>query len=285
MTNLFKTILLGLTLVLCTVCRADSPETASARPDETDLPDRGGATLPRRHPGTVRFMTYNVRIFCEMAHPNAGKVVESVPAIRDRLIGIIDRADADFVALQEVDCRTERSGWDDQVRRLAEGTGMYGTFVDAIDRSKGKYGVGLLSREKPLHVERIQLPGSEELRVMMIAEFADCCIVCTHFSLTPEDRKTSVGILMNACANITKPILIGGDFNETPADGAISMMKRHFMLLSDPEPSYPADAPQWCLDYVWGLNLSEDAGAVRQKILLDEKEASDHRPWIVDVEL
>lgn len=91
MTTLFKTILLGLTLALCTVCRADSPKTASARPNETDLPGGGGATLPRKHPGTVRFMTYNVRIFCGMAHPNAGKVVESAPAIRDRLIGIIDR--------------------------------------------------------------------------------------------------------------------------------------------------------------------------------------------------
>lgn len=276
---------MGLTLAFCTVCRADSLESAPARPDETSRSDRSEMALPGKHPGTVRFMTYNVRIFCGMAHPNVGKVVESVPAIRDCLIEIINRADADFVVLQEVDCQTERSGWDDQVERLAKGTGMYGTFVGAIDRSKGKYGVGLLSREKPLHVKRIQLPGSEELRVMMIAEFTDCCVVCTHFSLTPEDRKTSVGILMDACANITKPILIGGDFNETPTGEAIGMMRRHFTLLSDPEPSYPADAPKWCLDYVWELNLSEGTGAVRQKVLLDEKKASDHRPWIVDVEL
>ena len=277
MKNILKTSLLGLMLAFCSACRADNPETAR--------PGHGEATLPRKHPETVRFMTYNVRIFCGMTHPNVGKTVESVPAIRDRLTSLINWADADFVALQEVDYQTERSGWDDQVGRLAEETGMYGTFVDAIDRSKGKYGVGLLSREKPLHVKRIQLPGSEELRVMMIAEFTDCCVVCTHFSLTPEDRVTSVGILTAACEGITKPILIGGDFNETPADAAIGMMKRRFTLLTDPEPSYPADAPQWCLDYVWGMNLSEGADAVRQKILLDEKEASDHRPWIVDVKL
>lgn len=285
MTNLFKTSLLGLMLALCTVCRADSPETAPARPNEPSGPGCGETILPRKHPETVRFMSYNVRIFCGMAHPNAGKVVESAPAVRDRLSGIINRVGADFVALQEVDFMTERSGWDDQVGRLAKGAGMYGTFVDAIDRSKGKYGVGLLSREKPLRVKRIQLPGSEELRVMMIAEFTDCYVICTHFSLTPEDRITSVEILTAACEGITKPILIGGDFNETPADAAIGMMKRRFTLLTDPEPSYPADAPQWCLDYVWGMNLSEGADAVRQKILLDEKEASDHRPWIVDVKL
>ena len=46
MTKLFKTFLMGLTLAFCTVCRADSLESAPARPDETSRSDRSEMALP-----------------------------------------------------------------------------------------------------------------------------------------------------------------------------------------------------------------------------------------------
>lgn len=242
-------------------------------------------TMPRSSDIAVRIMTYNVRIFCGMAHANSGQTVESIPTIRDRLIDIINWADPDFVALQEVDLNTVRSGRDDQVGRLAKGTGMYGTFVDAIDRSKGKYGIGLLSREKPLSVKRVQLPGSEERRVMMIAEFSKCYVVNAHFSLTPADRVTSAGMLIYECMNISKPILIAGDLNETPNSSAISLLKQNFVMLTSETFTHPADVPLWCLDYIFGANLSKGAAGIRHRVLLEEKEASDHRPSVVDIEL
>lgn len=242
-------------------------------------------TLPRLSASAVRMMTYNVRIFCGMAHENSGKTVESVPAVRDRLIEIINWTNPDFVALQEVDLNTVRSGRDDQVARLAEGTGMYGTFVDAIDRSKGKYGIGLLSRKKPLNVQRVQLPGTEERRVMMIVEFSDCYVVNAHFSLTPADRVTSANMLIDKCKDISKPILIAGDLNDTPNSSAISLLKQKYTRLTSDIFTHPADVPLWCLDYIFGANLSKGASGIKRMILLDEKEASDHRPWVVDIEL
>lgn len=240
-------------------------------------------TKPRTDPDAIRVVSYNVRIFCGMDLPNAGRVVESDSLSRGRLIKLLRWMDADFIALQEVDYLTERSGWDDQVGRLAEGTGLHGTFVDAIDRSKGKYGIGLLSREKPVSVKRIQLPGSEELRVMMVAEFKDCYVINTHFSLVESDRAKSVEILSKECEGLYKPVIVCGDFNEAWEGANIKELSGRLTLLTDPLPSYPADNPKSCLDYVWGLGISEDA--VCRKVLLDEPKASDHRPWIVDVKL
>lgn len=251
---------------------------------EPSTPSRTSmSTKPRTDPDAIRVVSYNVRIFCGMDLPNAGRVVESDSLSRRRLIKLLRWMDADFIALQEVDYLTERSGWDDQVRRLAEGTGLHGTFVDAIDRSKGKYGIGLLSREKPISVKRIQLPGSEELRVMMVAEFKDCYVINTHFSLVEGDRAKSVEILSKECEGLSKPVIVCGDFNETWEGANIKDLSGRFTLLTDPLPSYPADNPKSCLDYVWGHGIGKDA--VRRKVLLDEPKASDHRPWIVDIKL
>jgi endonuclease/exonuclease/phosphatase family metal-dependent hydrolase len=82
--------------------------------------------------------------------------------------------DADVIALQEVDCRLERSGGTDQVAWLADRLGCAGVFVpalmgspddawtevppDGLPDDAGGYGVGLLSRIGLRDVVRTRLP-------------------------------------------------------------------------------------------------------------------------------
>lgn len=138
------------------------------------------------------------------------------------------------MALQELDQGTIRSGGRDTLQELAARTTLTGTYAKAIDYSGGSYGVGILSREKPLSVKRIPLPGREEARVLLMAEFRDYWFCVTHLSLTREDSSASIDMIAALAAKCSKPFFIAGDFNLTPDSEPITRMKKYFILLSDP---------------------------------------------------
>lgn len=151
----------------------------------------------------------------------------------DRTARVIAEAKPDVAALQELDSKTKRSGGKDTLQELAVRTKLTGTYAKAIDYSGGSYGVGLLSREKPLSVKRIPLPGREEARVLLMAEFKDYCFCVTHLSLTREDSNASIDMIAALAAECRKPFFIAGDFNLTPGSEPIARMKKHFIPLSD----------------------------------------------------
>ena len=54
------------------------------------------------------------------------------------------------VGLQEVDSVVNRSGNVDIMKVLSQQTGMYATFGYSIPIGEGKYGNGILTKEKPI---------------------------------------------------------------------------------------------------------------------------------------
>ena len=51
------------------------------------------------------------------------------------------------------------------------------------------------------------LPGREEARALIMAEFEDYIYCCTHLSLTEEDRMTSLEMIKNFAASAKKSFL------------------------------------------------------------------------------
>ena len=98
----------------------------------------------------------------------------------ERLAKQLERWQPDVIALQEVDSMTTRSGKTYALGALAEITRYYETFCPAMNYQGGKYGIGLLSRQKPLKVKSYALPGKEEPRRLVVAEFKDYAEACTH---------------------------------------------------------------------------------------------------------
>ena len=72
---------------------------------------------------------------------------------------------------------------------------MHACFAPAIDFDGCKYGIGLLSKKAPIHLQTMALPGREEARTLILAEFEDYIYCCTHLSLTEEDRMKSLDFL------------------------------------------------------------------------------------------
>ena len=198
-----------------------------------------------------------------------------------RTANVIVQQQPDVVALQELDSMTGRSGHYNQLGELALRTGYHPIFGAAIDFDGGQYGVGILSHEIPLSTRRIPLPGDEP-RVLLVVELEDYVIACTHLDLEEAQRMASVPLIVEEAQRWQKPFLLVGDWNDEPSSELLELMTQYFTVLSGEEATYPADEPTECIDYVATFNGRAEA---IESHVIDEPEASDHRPLVVRVQL
>lgn len=196
----------------------------------------------------------------------------------DRTAAVITKAGAQVVALQELDSNTVRSQGVDVLSVLAQKTGMHGIYGAAIPYGGGKYGVGILSKQKPLRHYSVPLPGKEEQRVLLVAEFNEFVIFNTHLSLTEDDRMASITRINKEAGGFKKPIFLLGDLNAEPASAFLTQLKKDWQLLSSEENTFPATAPDKCIDYILVRNGKV---SVSHSEVMAEPLASDHRPVLV----
>lgn len=238
-----------------------------------------GAQTPLQLENQIRVMTYNV---------HHGEGLDGKQDL-GRIARLLSRCNAEVVALQELDSCTHRTGGVDQLARLAESTGMNGTFAAAIPYGGGSYGVGILSKEKPLGVRRVPLPGREEGRVLLMAEFPRYVFACTHLSLTAEDSERSFDIIRAEAERAGKPFILAGDWNLDARSEQIKRIRKDFNLANGAHSqedwnfsaTFPADKPDTCLDYI-GVYRPTDGGLIPSGLArpVSEKVASDHRPLL-----
>jgi endonuclease/exonuclease/phosphatase family metal-dependent hydrolase len=224
---------------------------------------------------TVKILSYNVRNCLGM---------DNVTDYQ-RIANVITRVSPDVVALQELDSATQRSKGVVVLDRLASLTDMNKIYSASISYQGGKYGIGILTKEKPISWKVVALPGREEKRSLLIVELKDYYICCTHLSLTEEDRIASVEIINEALKNLSKPIFIAGDFNAISSSSEIKKIENNFLMLNNPEiPTIPSNMPQKCIDYIFAAKSMGSSFQVRQTYVEKEPVASDHLPVWVDVQ-
>lgn len=224
----------------------------------------------------MNIMTYNIR---------NGVGMDDVSDYQ-RTADVIKKYNPDIVAIQEIDSMTNRSSQRFVIKEIADLSNMNYTFAPAIDYDGGKYGIGILSKEKPLKIYQLPLPGREEQRTFLITEFKDYVFICVHLSLTPEDQETSISIIGKELSKIDKPIFIAGDFNAEPDSKAINLLKDKFDILSPlGATTYPANRPIEAIDYI-AINKNQSKKfKVDKAFVLDEPVASDHRPILVELSI
>ena len=131
----------------------------------------------------------------------------------------------------------------------------------------------------------ISLSSSKE-RVLLWVEFEGYIFCCTHLSLTEEDRARSLPLLREEAARAGKPVFVAGDWNDTPGSPFIRALGEDFRLLNDTtRGTYPASAPDRCIDYIAGYAGEGEPFTVLSSEVRDEPLASDHRPVVVDVRI
>jgi endonuclease/exonuclease/phosphatase family metal-dependent hydrolase len=230
-----------------------------------------------RDPGqTIKVLSYNVKNCLGMDGKTDYK----------RVAEVISRINPDVVALQELDSATRRSNGVFVLDELAKLTGMQRVYGASIDYQGGKYGIGILSREKPIKWKRVPLPGREEKRSLLLVEFGDYIFGSTHFSLTEADRIASAAILNNACNEFKKPVIVAGDFNAAPSSSVIRKMTENWIVLNDTAMfTSPSEKPRRCIDYIFGYKSPAAEYKTRRALVVQERVASDHLPVWVEISL
>lgn len=223
---------------------------------------------------TIRVASYNIR---------NGIGIDDINNLQ-RTIGAIVRLNPDILALQEVDSATVRSSSRDILKELSTATSLNGYYSAAIPYQGGAYGIGVLCKERPLSVERVAMPGSEEPRTLICLEFADYYFVCSHFSLTAKDVIESGQIVSKKFASAKKPVIFAGDLNVVPTSEVIESLSKDFTILSDTtKHTYPANNPNTTIDYIMISKNSDLKYRKRDARVAYEPTASDHRPIYVDL--
>ncbi len=232
-----------------------------------------GCYTPVGRQESLRILSYNVRNCRGLDTPQTIDVA--------RTAGVITNQAPDVVALQELDFQAKRSAGRDVLQELAVATGMIGTYGAAIPFQGGSYGVGILSKRKPLRSYNLPLPGKEEARTLLVCEFDTFVFCCTHFSLTAESRAASVEIINQEKAKFSKPVFLAGDINDKPESAVVQAFEKSWKRISTLAPTFPANKPDRIIDYVFVSKGTEVK--ISESYVVDEPAASDHRPVFVRV--
>jgi endonuclease/exonuclease/phosphatase family metal-dependent hydrolase len=226
-------------------------------------------------PLQVRFLTWNV-------HGCIGRDGVCDP---DRIARVLEAAQPDISALQEIDNRTTSAardpfsyfgklfGWTSvAARTLAARDGHYGHIV--LSRwpieSLGELDLSVRWREpRKAIVGAVSSPAG---RIIVIA---------AHLGLLPFERRRQFARLQERIATIKeRPLVVLGDFNDFPGRGLAERSLCPPLTATAELPTYPSRLPLLPLDRIWfsgPLELSTIA------TLQEGSRASDHLPLLASM--
>ncbi|MBM3964060.1 MAG: hypothetical protein FJ308_03195 [Planctomycetes bacterium] len=225
--------------------------------------------------GALRVLTYNIH------HAIGVDGALDIPRIGE----VIRSADADVVALQEVDQGTKRTFEQKQLEMLARYTGLYGRFAKAIDFQGGEYGQAILSREPIAEFTIHQLPNESgrEQRIAVDAtvnfQGKTIRIVSTHLDHSSEElRQRQADRLVALFENVDGLVILAGDLNATPESKTMKRIGQVWNLEASGSTgaTYPAETPSSQIDYI--LTKRKAPVSLVEIRVIDEPIASDHRP-------
>ena len=217
------------------------------------------------------------------ASVNCGSTVPlALSAGMPQCAAVIRAVNPDWVAIQEIDRCSLRSGHVDQTAELARLCGMHGTFVKKTPEKDGDYGLAILSKKKPIAVSKILMPGRAHTRCVEILEFRDYFVACSHFPLTESLCEIAAEIVRLNLADRDKPVFFAGDLNSKPDTKAIAILRKGFTILSDvTQNTFPADAPRCCIDYIMVDTKHAERVEVISRKVIAAPEATDHCALVV----
>lgn len=238
-------------------------------------------------PVQVRILCYNIH----HCNPPSKPDFIDIQAVAD----VINKEKPDLVALQEVDVNTGRSGNVDQARELAEKTGMNVYFAKAIDFDGGQYGVAILSKFDILESNNYPLPSKPstngEPRVLgtikvKTPEGIELIFGSTHLDSQKEDtnRLLQIKEIGRIVDNARLPVIVAGDFNDTPGSKTIDILDRHLQrTCKNCQPTIPVKNPVRAIDFI--TYRPDDQFKVISQKVVQETYASDHLPVLSVLEI
>lgn len=232
---------------------------------------------------TLKIMSYNIHI---------GQNAAGIDQLKN-IAGFIKKSNADLVGLQEVDSVCNRSGNIDQMKFLAEQTGMHYAYVRHFAFDGGSYGLGMLSRYPLMDIknDRISLTSEGkkiDTRALLSATIFSGKKQVTFATVHLDYRDANSRVIQSAelvqlFSGSTSPVILTGDFNARPGTKEITNLESVF---KDTTPrsalTYPVVNPLNKIDYIM-VDKRHLAKVVKQKVF--PVNYSDHLPVMATVKL
>jgi len=208
---------------------------------------------------------------------------------------VIKDANSDFVALQEVDDKTNRAKKYDLVTELGWRTKMSPLFGKAMAYDGGEYGEGVLSKTSFISTRNIALPYYDDHEPRAALEITTTLtskdtisFIGTHLDhLNDEkDRVAQVKKINEVFAKNKFPTILAGDLNAEPNSTPINILEEIWTASYDKENveyTYPSDDPIKKIDYV--MFYPKNRWRVLETKVIADTIASDHCAYLVVLEL
>ena len=200
----------------------------------------------------------------------------------------------DIVGLNEVYSDGPRVDYVHQVQRVADALGYHFYFAQATVLHNGShYGNGVLSRYPLMEAETIPIPDPEnpaydgyyETRCVLRARVdiaGGLTVLISHFGLNPDEQENAVRTLASNLGD--RKTIAMGDFNVTPENPVLTPIREKMRdtadLYAEPLLSFPTDEPNCKIDYVFCTSDFRIHHADIPALVV-----SDHRPYVVDLEI
>jgi endonuclease/exonuclease/phosphatase family metal-dependent hydrolase len=225
---------------------------------------------------TIRVLTWNV-------HGCVGRDGVCDP---DRVARVLDAAQPDISALQEIDSRT-RAATGDPFSYFGELFGWTTVSARTLSARDGHYGHVILSRWPIESLGEIDLSVRwREPRKAIVgaieAPSGRIVVIAAHLGLLPFERRRQFARLKERVASIAeRPLIVLGDFNDFPGRGLAERSLCPPLAATPALPTYPSRLPLLPLDRIW---FSDPLELATIATLSDAQRVSDHLPLIASLE-
>lgn len=249
---------------------------------------RQPAAGPERTEGVRRIVAYNAGVFSKYQADSMEDVAE-----------MMHELGADAIALCELDsCNRRHDSFqlEDFARILGGENGSWQyRFGSAMSWAGGSYGIGVVNYSGIQDSFEIKLPKGEghEPRVCVVTETKEYVMAAVHLdhkneNVRMEQARIVTEQMKNRYRRSRKPVFLCGDFNAVPDSPTLVMLSEDWTVLSETAPTYPADNPRKCIDYILVLKNRAEYKVVKTEVCTelesaDVRTTSDHLPVYVDV--
>ncbi|MBN3581912.1 endonuclease/exonuclease/phosphatase family protein [Algoriphagus aestuarii] len=228
---------------------------------------------------SIRVMSYNI-------HHGADK--DEVNTLQE-MGEFIKNSNVDLVGLQEVDSLCNRSGKIDQMRVLADITGMFYAFQRHFAYDEGSYG-SRFPIASQLNVQITSIKNGEKKSLALLSTVVslpdgmEVKFATVHFALDQSTRLIQARETLSILES-NLPVILTGDFNAEPNTEEMDLLSSGFNMTDATQGrrTFPAENPSKKIDYIW-LGKSCQTQNLNFQIPLNAT-YSDHLPLVVSLTL